>query len=128
MEIRTKRVYSPAAADDGIRVLVDRVWPRGVSKERLHAKLWLKDAAPSTALRKWFDHDPAKWDRFKERYFSELPGKSDVVRRLVALAARDRLTFVFSARNTRHNQAVALKEYLMSMPNDGKTSTASSDA
>jgi uncharacterized protein YeaO (DUF488 family) len=70
--IQTKRVYEPANSRDGVRVLVDRVWPRGMTKERVHADLWLKDAAPSTDLRKWFGHDPAKWNEFRNRYFSEL--------------------------------------------------------
>ena len=127
MEIQTKRVYAPVDRDDGIRVLVDRVWPRGMARERLQADLWLKDVAPSTALRKWFGHNPSRWNGFKVRYFSELTAKARVVDQLIELAAKDRLTLLFSARDTRYNQAVALKEYLSSMSKNGETPPASRD-
>jgi len=122
MEIQTKRVYDPFDKKDGVRVLVDRVWPRGMTKERLQADLWLKDAAPSTALRKWFNHDPSRWEVFKNRYFAELNAKPEVVKQLLELAAKGRLTFLFSARETQYNQAVALKEYLISMSKKGGAS------
>lgn len=122
MEMQTKRVYDPFTKKDGIRVLVDRVWPRGMTKERLQADLWLKDAAPSTALRKWFNHDPSRWEVFKNRYFAELNAKPEVVKQLLELAAKGRLTFLFSARETQYNQAVALKEYLISMSKKGGAS------
>jgi uncharacterized protein YeaO (DUF488 family) len=119
MEIRTKRVYNPVEKEDGIRVLVDRVWPRGMSKERLQADLWLKDAGPSTALRKWFAHDRSRWKVFKNRYFSELNAKPEVVNQLFELTAEGRLTLLFSAKDTQYNQAVALKEYLIEMSKKG---------
>lgn len=111
-DIRVKRVYEPAAPADGFRVLVDRVWPRGVKKEELEADLWLKEVAPSTALRKWFGHDPARWEEFKRRYFAELDEKPDVVGRITG-GAKGRVTLLFSARDEEHNQAVALREYLL---------------
>jgi len=92
---------------------VDRVWPRGMTKERLRADLWLKDAAPSTALRKWFNHDSDRWEAFKERYFSELDDKPQLTDQLLALLKRRPITLLFSARDTQYNQAVALKEYVM---------------
>jgi uncharacterized protein YeaO (DUF488 family) len=113
-DIRTKRVYDPADRHDGFRVLVDRVWPRGITKQRLHADLWLKEAAPSTTLRKWFGHDPSRWVAFKSRYFSELDRKPEAVARLLDQAAKRRLTLLFSARDAEHNQATALREYLLS--------------
>lgn len=110
--IRTKRVYDPPQPEDGIRILVDRVWPRGMTKARLQADQWLKDAAPSTELRKWFGHPPEKWAGFKTRYFKELDSKPETVQVLLDAAKSGTLTLLFSARDTVHNQAVALKEYL----------------
>jgi len=112
MAIRTRRVYEEPAPDDGVRVLVDRVWPRGVSRERAAVSLWLKEIAPSTALRQWFGHDPARWDGFRQHYFDELDAMPGVVAQLRAAAAGDTLTLVYSARDTARNQAVALSEYL----------------
>ncbi len=112
MKIQTKRVYDAREKDDGIRVLVDRLWPRGMTKENLHAELWLKDIAPSDDLRKWFAHDPSRWNEFKKRYAAELDEKPQLVQQLRDLAARKTLTLLFSARETACNQAVALKEYL----------------
>lgn len=114
MDIQTKRVYESPAKDDGTRVLVDRVWPRGMSKEKLQAALWLKDAAPGTDLRKWFNHDPSRWQEFKKRYFAELDGNPQTVNELRQLAGRGRISLLYSASDTQHNQAVALKEYLLS--------------
>ena len=114
MGIQAKRVYDPPDPQDGTRVLVDRVWPRGLSKEQVQADRWLKSAAPSTALRKWFNHEPTKWEEFKRRYFSELDDQPEAVGELLAAASQGRLTLLFSARETEHNQAVALKEYLLS--------------
>jgi uncharacterized protein YeaO (DUF488 family) len=113
MRIQTKRVYDPQDKEDGIRVLVDRLWPRGMTKENLHADLWLKDIAPSDDLRKWFSHDPSRWSEFKKRYCAELDEKPQLVQQLVDRAATGTLTLLFSARDTARNQAVALKEYLM---------------
>lgn len=112
MGILLKRVYDPPAASDGFRVLVDRVWPRGVAKDALKLDRWLKDVAPSTDLRKWFGHDPAKWEAFQDRYFRELDSRSEPVTFLREKAADGNLTLVFAARDTQHNNAVALKEYL----------------
>jgi uncharacterized protein YeaO (DUF488 family) len=114
MDIQTKRVYETATPRDGFRVLVDRVWPRGMSAERLHADLWLKEVAPSAPLRQWFAHERSKWTEFKRRYFAELEGKPELIKRLLGHAAKGRLTLLFSARDAGHNQAVALREYLLS--------------
>lgn len=122
MEIQTKRVYEPADKKDGARVLVDRVWPQGLSRERVQADQWLKDAAPGTALRKWFAHDRSKWDEFRKRYASELDAKPEVLEQLLELAAKGRFTLLYSARDTRCNQAVALKEYLLTVTKRGGAS------
>ena len=114
MGIRTKRVYEPANPRDGLRVLVDRLWPRGLTREAVQADLWLKDVAPSTALRKWFGHDRPKWETFKIRYFSELDARPEAVETLLDIASKERLTLLFSARDAERNQAVALREYLLS--------------
>lgn len=113
LTIRTKRVYEPPQPDDGYRVLVDRLWPRGMSKDNLRADLWLRDIAPSNELRKWFNHDPAKWEEFKRRYWRELAEKRERIEQLRAIAATRPLTLLYSARDPEHNQAVALKEYLL---------------
>ncbi|WP_305907760.1 DUF488 domain-containing protein [Methylomarinum sp. Ch1-1] len=113
MDIRTKRIYDPASDEDGFRVLVDRLWPRGMTKERAQVDLWLKDTAPSTTLRKWFAHDPSKWASFKRRYFAELDVKQDALARLIEKAGQGRLTLLFAARDTDCNHAVAMKEYLL---------------
>ncbi len=113
IDIRTKRIYEAADPEDGYRVLVDRLWPRGVAKSHAAVDLWLKEIAPSTALRQWFNHDPSKWTAFKSAYFQELDGKADLVATLLEKAAPGRLTFLFSARDLKHNQAIALKEYLI---------------
>lgn len=110
--IEIKRVYVPAAAEDGCRVLVDRVWPRGMSKQRAALDLWAKDVAPSTALRKWFGHDPERWDEFRKRYGDELAQHGQLLDDLRARAGKGRLTLVYSARDEAHNQAVALKQLL----------------
>lgn len=112
-DIQIKRVYEPASPEDGWRVLVDRLWPRGMTKQRAQADLWLKEAAPSTELRRWFGHDPAKWDEFMRRYRAELDAQPEAVAALLAAAARGRLTLLYSARDETRNQAVALREYLL---------------
>jgi uncharacterized protein YeaO (DUF488 family) len=111
--IRTKRVYDPPSPDDGLRVLVDRVWPRGMTKEQVAADLWLKEAAPGTELRQWFGHDRARWEEFRSRYFEELDGKGDVVAQLLKAAVQGPLTLLFSARDAECNQAAALRDYLL---------------
>ena len=110
--IGTKRVYDAPAAGDGTRILVDRIWPRGLAKDKAAVDEWLKDVAPSTALRRWFGHDPAKWQEFRRRYAAELAARDDAVAHLRALARRGRVTLVYGARDTAHNNAVALKDYL----------------
>jgi uncharacterized protein YeaO (DUF488 family) len=91
---------------------VDRLWPRGISKEQLQLDLWIKEAAPSTALRKWFGHDPTKWERFKKKYFRELDHSRNALQPILALLSRSRVTLLYGARDARFNHAVALKEYL----------------
>lgn len=111
MSILLKRAYDAPSRSDGKRILVDRLWPRGVTKADAEIDLWLKDVAPSTALRKWFGHDPKKWVEFKKRYRSELKG-SPAVAELKALTRKGKVTLVYSAKDELHNQAVALKELL----------------
>ena len=110
--IQVKRAYEPPRKDDGERFLVDRLWPRGVKKENLQVEAWLKDVAPSNELRRWFQHDPAKWDEFRRRYFRELEKHPEAWEPLLARARRGRVTLVYSAHDTEHNDAVALKEFL----------------
>ena len=110
--LQIKRVYEPRARADGQRVLVDRVWPRGISKETLGDAVWLKDIAPSTALRKWFDHRPERWNEFRARYAVELDHNEEAVEKLRALRAGGTVTLLYSARDEEHNQALALAEYL----------------
>jgi uncharacterized protein YeaO (DUF488 family) len=112
MSIRLKRAYDPPAKDDGCRVLVDRVWPRGMTRQQLQVEDWLKDVAPSTELRRWFGHDPRRWDEFRKRYGEELAGQGEALERLVARARQGRLTLVFAAKDGQHNNAVVLKEHL----------------
>jgi uncharacterized protein YeaO (DUF488 family) len=112
--IRIKRVYRTPSPRDGVRILVDRVWPRGVTKQRARVDEWRKEFAPSTALRKWFGHDPAKWTRFRRRYRTELTA-SDQISALKELARRGRrrtITLLYSAVDEEHNQAIFLKELL----------------
>jgi uncharacterized protein YeaO (DUF488 family) len=110
--IAIKRVYDAPDKSDGFRVLVDRVWPRGVSKEKAAVDLWMKEVGPSTQLRQWFGHDPARWDEFRKRYRDELKEKRDLLDQLRAHAAKGRLTLVYSAKDEAHNQAVVLREVL----------------
>ena len=112
--IALKRVYDPASRADGTRFLVERLWPRGLSKERLHLTAWLKEVGPSTDLRKWFNHDPAKWSRFRTRYFRELDSRPETWQPIAELAARRTVTLLYSSRDEVHNNAVALLEYLQS--------------
>ena len=110
--IKLKRVYDPSDPGDGTRFLVERLWPRGMKKESLHMEAWLKDLAPSDDLRRWFGHDPEKWIEFKDRYFAELNGKPDAIQPIVETAGRGNVTLLYSAHDTEHNNALALKEYL----------------
>jgi len=110
--VKVKRVYETSGSGDGTRFLVDRFWPRGMKKESLLMEAWLKDAAPSGSLCRWFGHDPAKWNEFQGRYFAELDGKPDAIKPIVEAARRGDVSLLYSAHDTEHNNAVALKEYL----------------
>jgi uncharacterized protein YeaO (DUF488 family) len=114
MAIRLKRAYDKPAKSDGFRVLVDRMWPRGVAKEDLKVDLWLKNIAPSTELRKWFGHDPDKWHEFRKRYFRELDSHPEEVGILREKMRSDEVTLVFAAKDERFDNAEAIKEYLES--------------
>ncbi len=113
-DIHTKRVYEPAASQDGFRVLVDRLWPRGMTKEKVKADLWMKDVAPSTTLREWYHQDRTMWEEFKNRYFRELDANQASVELLLEKAELGRLTLLYGARDAEYNQAVVLREYLLS--------------
>jgi uncharacterized protein YeaO (DUF488 family) len=110
--IKIKRVYDPPAPDDGKRILVDRLWPRGVKKELAHVDEWVKDIAPSTGLRTWFGHDPSRWEEFRNRYIRELRTKPELVRQLRQEAKEGTVTLVFAAKDYDHANAVVLKEVL----------------
>ena len=111
--ITVKRAYDPASRADGIRFLVERLWPRGIAKVDLTIDEWLKDVGPSTELRKWFGHDPDKWDEFRRRYFRELDSRPEVWKPITSAARRGGpVTLIFSSHDTEHNNAVALLEYL----------------
>ena len=112
MLIDLKRAYDPPTKSDGRRILVDRVWPRGIAKDDLQIDAWLKDLAPSTELRKWFRHDSARWDEFRKRYVQELDQSPDAFAELVEKARAGHVTLVFGAKDTQHNNAVALREHL----------------
>lgn len=113
-DIRLKRAYETPARSDGPRILVDRLWPRGIKKEDAEITEWLKDLAPSTELRKWFDHDPEKWPEFQKRYLDEIKSAdSEALKKLgECLDENKRVTLVFAAKDTEHNNAVALKHYV----------------
>src|SRR5262249_2997628 len=111
--IRLKRAYEPPASDDGIRILIDRLWPRGVKKTDAAIDEWMKEIAPSTKLRKWFSHDPERWQEFRRRYQTEIRHHPDEFDRLRTLAQRGRITLVFSAHDEAHNDAVVLKDLLL---------------
>jgi uncharacterized protein YeaO (DUF488 family) len=110
--IALKRVYDPASRADGTRFLVERLWPRGLSKERLRVTAWLKEVGPSTDLRKWFNHDPTKWTQFRRRYFRELDSRPESWQPILTAARRGTVTLVYSSHDAAHNNAVALKQYL----------------
>jgi len=113
--LKIKRIYDSPEKDDGFRVLVDRIWPRGISKDRAHLDLWLKEIAPSDSLRKWFAHDPKRWAEFAAKYRAELTRNKDLVRQLKTLEAENgSITLVYSAHDPLHNQAVALRRFLKS--------------
>jgi uncharacterized protein YeaO (DUF488 family) len=110
MNIKIKRVYEQPDKDDGRRILVDRLWPRGLTKEKASVDLWLKDIAPSTELRKWYGHDPDKWEEFKERYLSELKGNSEQIWLLKQEMEKGVVTLVYGAKDEEHNEAVVIQE------------------
>lgn len=110
--IKIKRAYEVPEENDGYRVLVDRLWPRGVSKEGLKIDQWMKDIAPSDELRKWFGHEAEKWDEFKRRYFDELEGEKELLEELKNHIEKSQVTLVYAAKDELHNNAAALKEYL----------------
>jgi uncharacterized protein YeaO (DUF488 family) len=112
VSIRLKRVYEKAARADGRRLLVDRVWPRSLTKQEAQIDDWLKEIAPSTKLRKWFGHNPARWKEFKKRYAAELDDQRKEVEQLARAAKKRTVTLLFGAKHTAHNNAVALKEYI----------------
>jgi uncharacterized protein YeaO (DUF488 family) len=114
--IRVKRIYEMPQKDDGFRILVDRLWPRGLSKDKAKVDLWLKEIAPSDELRKWFAHDPEKWDEFKNRYKKELQEKSELLRKIIQLEReKETVTLLFSARDEKYNNALALSTILQEM-------------
>ena len=110
--ITVARIYGNRGQITGITILVDRIWPRGITKEKAGVDLWMKEIAPSNELRKWFNHEDVKWSEFRERYFAELDNKREVVKALLGVTKGGDITLLFSARNSEHNNAVALKEYL----------------
>ena len=112
-EVRIKRVYEPPSSHDGTRILVDRLWPRGLKKSGASIAQWMKEIAPSGELRKWFGHDPARWEEFRSRYRAELRGKPELLDELRDLAKKGPLTLVYSAHDEAHNQAVVLREALL---------------
>jgi uncharacterized protein YeaO (DUF488 family) len=110
--ITLKRAYDPVSRTDGRRFLVERLWPRGVSKAKLRVDAWLREVGPSTELRTWFSHDPDKWSEFRTRYFRELNSRPEAWQPIASAARRGRITLVYSSHDTQHNNAIALQEYL----------------
>lgn len=120
-EIQVKRAYEPASRGDGFRVLVDRVWPRGVSKDELHVREWAKDIAPSTQLRQWFGHDPSRWSEFRDRYKKELANDAarDAIRDIIKDAKDTKtITLIYGAKDTEHNQAIVLRDMFERLDKD----------
>ena len=112
MKIKTKRIYDPPEESDGYRILVDRLWPRGLKKDKAKIDRWVKDIAPSKELRTWYGHDPKKWQEFREWYFDQLDAKRDLVQEMVKEGKGKQITLLFSAKNEQLNNAVCLKEYI----------------
>jgi uncharacterized protein YeaO (DUF488 family) len=111
--VKLKRAYEPPATDDGTRILVDRLWPRGVTKKRGAIDQWMKEIAPSTELRKWFGHDPSRWDEFRRRYAKEVHQNAALLEQLRSLARHGPLTLVYSAHDEKHNDAVELRKLIL---------------
>lgn len=116
MAIKLKRSYVKPSRADGCRILVERLWPRGFKKEDARGDLWLKDVAPSRELRKWFNHDPSRWDEFKSRYFEELSGATEAIDVIRQKTRAGTVTFVFGSKEEEFNNAVALSEYISNLP------------
>ncbi|MHA2609503.1 MAG: DUF488 domain-containing protein [bacterium JZ-2024 1] len=114
MNIKVKRIYDPVESDDGVRLLVDRLWPRAISREHARIDRWMKEIAPSNQLRKWFAHKDALWEEFILRYWAELEAKPEIWEPLLDLAQKSRITLLYAAKNRNHNNAVALREFLLS--------------
>lgn len=112
MSLKLKRVYEKPSPEDGVRVLVERLWPRGLSKQRAAVDLWLKEVAPSTELRQWFAHDPARWQEFQKRYVAELKENKDAIDQLKHRSKAGTVTLVYAARDEEHNAALALERFL----------------
>ena len=112
VNVQIKRVYEEPSTSDGKRILIDRLWPRGLTKEKAKVDLWLKDIAPSTELRQWFGHDPSKWNEFKKRYHDELKKNREIIVKLIEQLKTGKVTLVYGAKDEEHNDAVVLKEYL----------------
>ncbi len=110
--IKIKRIYDPVAENDGVRILVDRLWPRGLSKEKAKVDLWLKEIAPSNELRKWYAHDPKKWAEFRKNYFKDLDNKKELVNQILQKTKAGDVTLLYSSKEEELNNAVALKEYM----------------
>jgi uncharacterized protein YeaO (DUF488 family) len=121
--VKIKRAYEPAAANDGARILIDRLWPRGVKKADAAIDQWVKDIAPSTSLRKWFGHDPERWTEFRRRYAAEVHQHPEQLSRLRELARQGPITLIFSAHDAVHNDAVALRNFLLGRQAKRKTET-----
>ena len=119
--IRLKRVYEAPSPEDGCRILVDRLWPRGISKDRAGISLWIPEIGPSKELRRWFGHDPSRWEEFCLRYWAELEVKRELVGQIMEKVTRVPVTFVYAARDSTHNNAVALKMHIERMLQNGST-------
>ena len=115
--IKIKRVYDQPSPDDGKRILIDRLWPRGLKKENARIDAWIKEIAPSNELRKWFSHEPDKWEKFKNRFFTELLKKQDTIEGIISVARKGTVTLLYGSKEERFNNAVALKEYIDSKRN-----------
>ncbi len=118
VQILLKRAYSPPAETDGLRILVDRLWPRGISKEKMQLDSWEKALAPSSALRKWFAHEPDKWEDFRRFYLEELKGHGEEATKLLSRAGQSNVTLIYAAKDARHNHAIVLKEFLERVDRD----------
>lgn len=111
MRLKIKRVYEDPEEEDGIRILVDRLWPRGMTKEKAHIDIWLRDIGPSTGLRKWFGHEPDRWNEFKEKYIQELKSNKEQISLLNEQLNKGKVTILYGAKDTEHNEAVVIEEY-----------------